>query len=76
MRPECIETLIQNNKIIIFDYLNKKYMIFKKLNNGKINIYLNNIIFDYSVDLFEYKIGNVTLKEIFSNLDDNSVDIY
>jgi len=81
MKAECIECLIDCNREIEFSYLGKRYSItyFNKNNIRLISIcefYKEPVNVKTSSEVLKYKIGSLTLEEIFSKLSDSSFDIY
>lgn len=81
MRRECIEELINGNREIIFRYHNQRYSIGYYNDNREKYISVGEYNGDFidvknANEVFNLKIGNRTLEDIFSSLPDSAFDIY
>ena len=81
MKREQIEELIKNNREIEFRYLGKRFSI-TYYNDGRENyisfceFYKKPTDVKEASELFELKIGSLTLEEVFQSLPDSAFDIY
>ncbi len=82
MREECIEALINMERIIEFEYQNVMYSItYRRDENGKFKVRCGvyngeRVEFDRPYEVIDYKIGDKTIEQIFAELPDDAFDIY
>ncbi len=84
MRTDCIEALIETERIIEFEYEGRYFSItYRHDENGKLKVRCGEygkeqerMEFDCPYDVIDYKIDGKSIGDIFAKLPDDAFEIY
>lgn len=82
MRTDCLEALVETERIIEFEYEGRFFSItYRYDENGKLKVRFgeyncDRVEFDCPYEVIDYKIDGKTIGDIFAKLPDDAFEIY